>query len=180
MGNHGHSSDAAARVNEWIEAGVLGAVREVHIWTNRPIWPQGVPRPLKSAPWQGRRRFWQRVDGAPAQPGHLDRGCRRLLGADRRSTGISTSGRRPQVDYHPIYHPFNWRGWLDWGTGALGDMAAHLMDHPYRALKLGYPTSVEATSTPWGLARTMRRRAIRSRPRRPTTIRRVESSRTRS
>ena len=53
MGNHGHSSDAAARVNEWIEAGVLGAVREVHIWTNRPIWPQGVPRPMKSAPWQG-------------------------------------------------------------------------------------------------------------------------------
>jgi hypothetical protein len=56
----------------------------------------------------------------------------------------------PDVPYHPIYHPFNWRGWLDWGTGALGDMGAHLIDHPYWALGLRYPTSIEATSTPWG------------------------------
>jgi predicted dehydrogenase len=54
------------------------------------------------------------------------------------------------VAYHPIYHQFNWRGWLDWGTGAIGDMAAHLIDHPYWALSLTYPTSVEATYTPWG------------------------------
>ena len=59
-------------------------------------------------------------------------------------------GPAPEVPYHPIYHPFNWRGWVDWGTGAIGDMAAHLIDHPYWALGLRYPTSVEATSTPWG------------------------------
>ena len=54
------------------------------------------------------------------------------------------------MPYHPLYHPFNWRGWLDWGTGALGDMAAHLIDHPYWALGLTYPTTIEATSTPFG------------------------------
>jgi predicted dehydrogenase len=54
------------------------------------------------------------------------------------------------VPYHPIYHPFNWRGWLDFGSGALGDMGAHLIDHPFWALGLTCPSSVEATSTPWG------------------------------
>jgi hypothetical protein len=54
------------------------------------------------------------------------------------------------IPYHPVYHPFNWRGWSDFGVGALGDMGAHLVDHPYWALGLTYPTSIEATSTPWG------------------------------
>ena len=54
------------------------------------------------------------------------------------------------VPYHPIYHPFNWRGWIDFGVGALGDMGAHLIDHPFWALGLTYPTSIEATSTQWG------------------------------
>ena len=66
-------------------------------------------------------------------------------------TGISFSVPAPEVPFHPIYHPFNWRGWLDWGTGALGDMGAHLIDHPYWALGLKYPSSIEATSTPWGM-----------------------------
>ena len=52
-------------------------------------------------------------------------------------------GVAPHVDYHPIYHPFNWRGWVDWGQGALGDMGAHLIDHPFWALELGYPTTIE-------------------------------------
>ena len=60
-------------------------------------------------------------------------------------------GPAPEVEYHPIYHPFNWRGWTDWGTGAIGDMAAHLIDHPYWALGLTYPTSVEATYSPFGM-----------------------------
>lgn len=151
MGNHGHSSDAAARVNEWIQAGVLGAVREVHIWTNRPIWPQGVPRPLKpAAPWQGGGGF-----GNEWTARRLNRAISSAVVGDY-SIPASLNwdlylGPAPQVDYHPIYHPFNWRGWVEWGTGALGDMAAHLMDHPYWALGLTYPTSVEATSTPWGL-----------------------------
>jgi predicted dehydrogenase len=54
------------------------------------------------------------------------------------------------LPYHPVYHPFNWRGWTDFGVGALGDMGAHLIDHPVWALNLGYPSSIEATSTPWG------------------------------
>ena len=57
---------------------------------------------------------------------------------------------RENIPYHPVYHPFNWRGWLDFGLGALGDMGAHLIDHPFWALGLTYPTSIEATSTPWG------------------------------
>ena len=59
-------------------------------------------------------------------------------------------GPAPEVPYHPMYHPFNWRGWVDWGTGALGDMGAHLIDQPYWALGLTWPTTIEATSTPWG------------------------------
>ena len=58
-------------------------------------------------------------------------------------------GVAPHVDYHPVYHPFNWRGWVDWGQGALGDMGAHLIDFPFWALELGMPTSVETISTPF-------------------------------
>jgi hypothetical protein len=61
-------------------------------------------------------------------------------------------GVAPQVEYHPIYHPFNWRGWVDWGQGALGDMGAHLIDHPFWALDLGFPTSIETISTPFNKA----------------------------
>jgi predicted dehydrogenase len=58
-------------------------------------------------------------------------------------------GPAPFVEYHPIYHPFNWRGWIDWGNGAIGDMGAHLIDHAYWALDLDYPTTVETRSTPY-------------------------------
>jgi hypothetical protein len=58
-------------------------------------------------------------------------------------------GPAPHVEYHPVYHPFNWRGWADWGVGAIGDMGAHLIDHAYWALDLGLPTSVETVSTPF-------------------------------
>jgi len=61
-------------------------------------------------------------------------------------------GVAPKVDYHPIYHPFNWRGWVDWGVGAIGDMGAHLIDHSMWALKLGYPTTIETISTPFNRA----------------------------
>jgi predicted dehydrogenase len=159
MGNMGHSSEGAALVNEWVQAGVIGPVKEVHVWTNRPLgfWPQGVPRPGKppvvaDAPaggpsgnnfgtdWNARlvnRTLAAAMDGNYPVP-----------------AGIEWDlflGPAPEVAYHPIYHPFNWRGWLDWGTGAIGDMAAHLIDHPYWALGLTYPTSVEATYTPWGV-----------------------------
>ncbi|MBL8207642.1 MAG: Gfo/Idh/MocA family oxidoreductase [Blastocatellia bacterium] len=157
MGNMGHSSEGAALVNEWVQAGVIGKIREVNVWTNRPLgfWPQGVPRPGKYTPpaataagpgggnmgadWNARlvnRTLATAMDGNYPKPDGLEWDL--------------FLGPAPEVAFHPIYHPFNWRGWLDWGTGAIGDMAAHLIDHPYWALGLTYPTSVEATFTPWG------------------------------
>ncbi|MBK9316988.1 MAG: Gfo/Idh/MocA family oxidoreductase [Acidobacteria bacterium] len=149
MGNQGHSSHDARLINEWVQAGVIGPVKEVHVWTNRPIWPQGVPRPAKvpvnldgggfGNDWTARqlnKAVANAILGDPVVPSTLNWDL--------------YLGPAPEVPYHPIYHPFNWRGWLDWGTGAVGDMAAHLIDHPYWALGLTQPTSIEATSTPWG------------------------------
>ncbi len=175
MGNMGHSSEGAALVNEWVQAGVIGQVREVQVWTNRPVnfWPQGVPRPAKfsgDAPpaMPGGESGGQ--PGGGARPGMPQGGAgfgsdwtarrvNRALAAAMsgnypRPEGLEWDlflGPAPEVDYHPIYHPFNWRGWVDWGTGAIGDMAAHLIDHPYWALGLTYPTCVEATFTPFGM-----------------------------
>jgi hypothetical protein len=104
-------------INEWIWDGAIGDVHEVHTWTNRPIWPQGIGRP----------------EEIPATPPTLDWDL--------------WLGPAPYRQYHPAYAPFVWRGWWDYGTGALGDMGAHIMDHPFWALKLDYPDSVEASST---------------------------------
>ncbi len=153
MGNMGHSSEGAALINEWIQAGVLGKVTEVHVWTNRPVnyWPQGVPRPMKPAT----------PAGAPGQTMGNDWSARRVNRTLATAMGEATApegldwdlflGPAPEVPYHGIYHPFNWRGWVDWGTGAVGDMGAHLIDHPYWSLGLTYPTSIEATFSPFGL-----------------------------
>ncbi len=114
MGNQGHSADHTRRCVELIQAGVIGAVREVHCWTDRPIWPQGVNRP---------------PDTPPCPPHiHWDLWL----------------GPAPERPYHPIYHPFRWRGWWDFGTGALGDMACHCMDVLFWSLRLGAPLTVEA------------------------------------
>jgi hypothetical protein len=150
MGNQGHSSDDARLINEWIQAGVIGPVRQVEVWTNRPIWPQGVPRPgrapetfkgIASLTWWGQWAMESiaaaSFDGSYPMPAGLD-------------WPLYLGPVPEDVPYHPIYHPFNWRGWVDFGVSALGDMGAHLVDHPYWALDLGYPTTVEATSTPWG------------------------------
>src|ERR1700674_1729472 len=156
MGNQGHSSDGARLINEWIQAGVIGPVREVHVWTNRPIWPQGIPRPGKPSTdpagtrrrgggsgneWTSRRlntTIASAIDGGETPPPSLNWDL--------------FLGPAPEVPFHPIYHPFNWRGWLDWGTGALGDMGAHLIDHPVWGLALGWPTSIETISTPFNKA----------------------------
>jgi predicted dehydrogenase len=146
MGNQGHSSDEARLINEWIAAGLIGPVREVYVWTNRPIWPQGIARPAQSAPQQ-RSGEWNRR-------GVSDRIASAFAGEFPPPEGMRwdlyLGPVREDVKYHPIYHPFNWRGWVDFGVGALGDMGAHLIDHPYWALGLTYPTSIEASSTPWG------------------------------
>jgi predicted dehydrogenase len=116
MGNQAHAGEPIRRAVELIRAGIIGPVREVHAWTNRPIWPQG----MKERP------------PAQAVPSTLDWDL--------------WLGPAPAREYNAAYLPFNWRGWWDFGTGALGDMACHIMDMPYWALELGAPTSVEAES----------------------------------
>ncbi|MGH9349836.1 MAG: Gfo/Idh/MocA family protein [Vicinamibacterales bacterium] len=146
MGNQGHSWDEARRVIEYVWAGAIGDVREVHVWTNRPLayWPQGIPRPepLKTPAADLR---WN-------MSGVMQRLAAAMAGSFPVPDSLSWDlflGPAPYVEYHPVYHPFNWRGWVDWGVGAIGDMGAHLIDHPYWALDLGYPTTVETVSTPF-------------------------------
>jgi predicted dehydrogenase len=124
MGNQGQASDGPRRLREIIWDGVIGPVREVHVWTDRPnkgllgtYWPQGVNRPGET----------------PKAPAELDWDL--------------FIGPAPMRPYHPAYHPFNWRGWWDFGTGALGDIGCHSLDPVFRALKLKYPSTVEAVSS---------------------------------
>ena len=117
MGNQGNSGEGIRRICEWIWAGTIGDVRTVHTWTNRPVWPQGLIRPVDTRP----------------VPATLDWDL--------------WLGTAPKRAYHPSYLPFSWRGWWDYGTGALGDMACHIIDPVFKALKLGYPTSVEASAS---------------------------------
>jgi predicted dehydrogenase len=114
MGNQGHSGEGVRLIEEWITDGAIGKVREVHCWTNRPIWPQGMPRPAEGMPVPDGLDWDLWIGPAPMRP------------------------------YHTAYHPFSWRAWWDFGAGALGDMACHVMDASYQCLKLGYPTSVMA------------------------------------
>jgi predicted dehydrogenase len=115
MGNQGHSEEGLRLMQEWLDAGALGQVREVHCWTNRPIWPQGMPRPTDTQ----------------AAPTGMDW-----------DLWIGPSPMRP---FHKTYHPFGWRAWQDFGAGAMGDMGCHVMDAAFTILKLGAPTSVLAT-----------------------------------
>ena len=117
MGIEGHSNDNVRNVAEYIWSGVIGDIREVHAWTNRPIWPQGLERPTEKVP----------------VPATLDW-----------DLFIGPANWRP---YHPAYTPWNWRGWWDYGTGALGDMGCHVLDLVFFALKLGYPIDVQSSST---------------------------------
>lgn len=154
MGNQGHSSEGARQINEWIAAGVIGPVREVHVWTNRPVgyWPQGVPRPNPYVrPDQPANQF-----GTSWNTGRINAEIASFMGSYPSPAGLRwdmfLGPVAEDIPYHPIYHPFNWRGWLDFGMGALGDMGAHLIDHPFWALNLDVPVSIEATSTAFGMA----------------------------
>src|SRR5216683_3805274 len=118
MGNQGHAREGTRLIRELVEAGVSGTVREVHFWTHRPIWPQAIDRPLEEY----------------YVPATLDWNL--------------WLGPAPERPYHPAYVPFKWRGFWDFGTGALGDMACHIMDAAYWALDLGLPTRIEPESTP--------------------------------
>ncbi len=149
MGNQGHATVQAGLVNEWVRSGVIGPVREVNVWTNRPIWPQGALHP----------RRWE--DGLnPGWYQQWDQGAIHALAADVMDASyplpkgmdwdLFLGPTTRDLPYHPVYHPFNWRGWVDFGVSALGDMGAHLIDHPYQALSLTQPDRIESTSTPWG------------------------------
>ncbi len=138
MGNQGSAANGVRRAVEIVQAGVLGHVREAHVWTNRPIWPQA-PTVMKRPP------------EAPVPPGvHWDEflgpAAYRPNGVFETAGGQGRQGRRRQQT-GSAYHPFAWRGWWDFGTGALGDMACHTANMAYRALKLGFPTSVMADAT---------------------------------
>jgi len=124
MGNQGQAKEQPRLLCEYIWDGAIGPVREVHVWTDRPLrglnavyWPQGVDRPKET----------------PPVPDTLDWDL--------------WLGPAPHRPYHPAYLPFNWRGWWDFGTGALGDIGCHALSPVFKALKLGHPTSVEAICT---------------------------------
>ena len=124
MGNQGQAGEEVRLLCETIWDGAIGQVREVHVWTDRPLhgtnewyWPQGVDRPKDTPPVPETLDWDLWLGPAPTRP------------------------------YNPAYLPFIWRGWWDFGTGALGDIGCHSLDPVFRALKLGYPTSVEACCT---------------------------------
>jgi len=120
MGNQGHSNAGVRVAKEWIAAGAIGQVREVYSWTNRPIWPQGLEKPKHD-------------DFIPVVPKGLDWDL--------------WLGVAPKRAYDPAYLPFSWRNWWDFGCGAVGDMACHIMDAAYYSLDLGLPESIEAIAT---------------------------------
>jgi predicted dehydrogenase len=117
MGNQGASMDCNAQLAEWIQSGVIGDVHTAHAWTNRPVWPQGIPTPV----------------GTNQPPKTLDWNL--------------WLGPAPYRLYDPAYMPFKWRGWWDFGTGSLGDMGCHLLQPAYRALNFTTPLSAEASAT---------------------------------
>jgi predicted dehydrogenase len=118
MGNQGSAEDGLRRAVEVIQSGLIGKVHELHVWSNRPIWPQGIGRP----------------EGEDPVPPTLDW-----------DLWLGPAKFRPYKK--DTYHTFAWRGWYDFGTGALGDMACHTVNMPFRALKMGYPNVVECEET---------------------------------
>jgi predicted dehydrogenase len=168
MGNQGHSGEGTRRIKELIAAGVIGKVSAVHVWTDRPVryWAQGIPRPevagAAATPPAAPPQPMALSDGKPlpAAPPRwnmrtVDNAVLAAMAANPQSPppGLDWDlycGPVPPVPYHPAYHPFSWRGWTDFGVGAIGDMGAHLIDQPYWALDLTQPTGVTASSSPWG------------------------------
>ena len=125
MGNQGHSSEHIRMLKEWLADGAIGDVREVHAWTDRPVGGD---------PWST-FAVRSKPEETPVVPESLDW-----------DLWLGPVSYRP---YHPAYHPMKWRAWLDFGTGAMGDMGCHILDPAFWALDLGAPTAVQATSTHW-------------------------------
>ena len=117
MGNQGSSNNEVRKAINWLWNGEIGEVTKVEVYTDRPIWPQGLERPKETMPVPSTLNWDAFIGPAPMRP------------------------------YHSIYHPWNFRGWWDFGTGALGDMACHLMYTVFEGLKLKYPSKVQGSST---------------------------------
>lgn len=116
MGNQGGSNPLLDMVQKWVDTGAIGKISKVQVWTNRPVWPQGYAMPDPDEGQKPEKLHWDLWLGpAPMRP------------------------------YTPKLHPFNWRGWWDYGTGALGDVGCHLIDIPFRTLGLKYPTDAECS-----------------------------------
>ena len=116
MGNQGGSNPLLGMVQKWVDSGVLGKITKIQVWTNRPVWPQGIAMPEADA--------------------------------NKKPTDLNWDlwlGPAPETPYIPNIHPFNWRGWWDYGTGALGDVGCHLIDIPFRTLGLKYPKDAECS-----------------------------------
>lgn len=116
MGNQGGSNPNLKIVQQWVDEGRIGKISKVQVWTNRPVWPQGGPFPKADSSAKPDALQWDLWLG-PA----------------------------PEIPFTPNLHPFNWRGWWDYGTGALGDVGCHLIDIPFRTLGLNYPTDAECS-----------------------------------
>jgi predicted dehydrogenase len=116
MGNQGGSNPGVLKIIDWVDQKRIGTIKHVHVWTNRPVWPQGVKMPAAAPDQKPSDLAWDLWLG-PAK----------------------------KIPFTPNLHPFNWRGFWEYGTGALGDMGCHLFDAPYKALKLGYPSAVQCS-----------------------------------
>ena len=136
-----NTSDPACRTCEWIQGGLLGEVREVHVWSNRPVWPQGMERPPGEDPVPATFDWKLWLGPAPLRPfkGSWPDGHYALAQLKASLDWVK--------NYRGVYHPFNFRGWWDFGTGALGDMGCHHFNTIFRALSLKHPTGVSATAT---------------------------------
>jgi predicted dehydrogenase len=128
MGNQHHSGSGYRTFRQIVQSGMIGKIKEAHTWSNRPIWPQGIERP----------------GGADPVPGYLNWDLWLGVAPKRPFVGIRDEVRRNRG----VYHPFNWRGWLDFGVGALGDMGCHIIDPVIWSLELESPTSVSADCPP--------------------------------
>lgn len=126
MGNQGNAMEGWRIVYEWVHQGAIGEVKEIHAWTNRPIWPQGIDRPVGSDPVPAGLDWDLWLGSAPQRPYKI------YAGSSKKHSGV--------------YHPFNWRGWYDFGCGALGDMACHVLNATFQVMQPGYPSSVEVVS----------------------------------
>lgn len=129
MGNQGHASESLRKTIDYLRGGAVGELKEAHVWTNRPWWRQGMKRPEGAEPVPDGFDWDAWIGPAPTRPFRHE----------------------PADDWGGLYHPFNWRGWWDFGCGALGDMACHEMDPFYWAMLPGFPTGVELIdSEPFG------------------------------